>query len=112
MKLTKFEIEGTQEEIAQILNTSGENEVLKGSVDDTYKFFREHFLKDKNTDVPTKKFVNENTKSADEDTKTDLTILNLIANIIRREFTTEQTRLIANKLLSYANKKSRIENGA
>lgn len=103
MKLTKFEIEGTQEEIAQILNTSGENEGLKGSVDD---------LKDKNTDVPTKKFVNENTKSADEDTKTDLTILNLIANIIRREFTTEQTRIIANKLLSYANKKSRIENGA
>ena len=44
MKLTKFEIEGTQEEIAQILNTSGENEGLKSSVDDTYKFFREHFF--------------------------------------------------------------------
>lgn len=111
MKLTKFEVEGTQEEITQFLATFGENEGLKGSVDDTYKFFREHFfckhfLKEQTTDVPTKKAVNENTKSA-----TDIKISELVANIIRQEFTAEEIKLVANKLLSYAHKKSRIESG-
>lgn len=106
MKLTKFEVEGTQEEITQFLDTFGENEGLKGSVDDTYNFFREHFLKEKPTNDPSKKAVNENTKSA-----TDIKIIELVANIIRQEFTAEEIKLVANKLLSYAHKKSRIESG-
>lgn len=106
MKLSKLELDGTQEELAQFLDTFGENEGLKGSVDDTYNFFREHFLKEQTTDVPTKKVVNKNTKSA-----TDIKISELVANIIRQEFTAEEIKLVANKLLSYAHKKSRIESG-
>lgn len=106
MKLSKLELDGTQEEIAQFLDTFGENEGLKGSVDDTYNFFREHFLKEKPTNDPPKKAVNENTKSA-----TDTRIIKLVADIIRQDMTVEEIKLVANKLLSYANKKSRIESG-
>lgn len=103
MKLSKLELDGTQEEIAQFLDTFGD---LKGSVDDTYNFFREHFLKEKTTNVPPKKAVNENTKSS-----TDTRIIKLVADIIRQDMTVEEIKLVANKLLSYANKKSRIESG-
>ncbi|MBQ9487860.1 MAG: hypothetical protein IJU91_08710 [Selenomonadaceae bacterium] len=106
MKLSKLELDGTQEEIAQFLAMLDETECLEGSVDDTYNFFREHFLKEKPTNDPPKKAVNENTKSA-----TNTKIVELVANIIRQDMTVEEIKLVANKLLSYANKKSRIESG-
>ena len=113
MKLSKLELDGTQEEIAQFLAMLDETECLEGSVDDTEKFFHEHFLKDKPTDFPAKKVNNENTKVVNKNTKsaTDIKIIELVANIIRQEFTAEEIKIVANKLLSYANKKSRIESG-
>ena len=93
MKVTKFEIEGTQEELAQFLHDFDESEGLKGNVDDTYKFFRDNFLKggltEKTQDtLPTK---SENTKSA-----VDEKVINLITRVIlefnQQNFTLKQVR--------------------
>lgn len=111
MKLSKIEIEGKQEEVTQFLNASGHIEGLNFNVDETCDFFRDNFLNNAASEIVEKnkaeKKMNESAKTSTQDFNSKVAFLtaHIFSECKNNNFTVNEILDVANRLISYANKK-------